>query len=249
MRVRRRYFFAAVASPFMVMIILLALPIFMLAGISPETTRESTFEFNNEQLANRFYPQFKDWAMEDKTPQRDATLCIGSSSMGLWKTIDEDLAPLEVIHRGFGGSQMSDVLVFKDFFNRYEAARIIVYQGDNDLAQSSNIDSFIDQCKTFVKSMHKVRADTEIYFISIKPSVRRAARTSVYAEANARLKAFCDSDDRLHYIDIFTPMLDEAGNPRAELMAADQLHINEAAYALWTGIVRDALGLDPLVVR
>ena len=41
-------------------------------------------------------------------------------------------------------------------------------------------------------------------------------------------------------------MLDQAGNPRAELMAADQLHINEAAYALWTKIAREALALDPL---
>jgi hypothetical protein len=60
------------------------------------------------------------------------------------------------------------------------------------------------------------------------------------------LKALCASDDRLFFIDIFSPMLDQAGNPRAELMAADQLHINEAAYALWTKIAREALALDPL---
>ncbi len=246
MSVRRGYSIVSEPSSFIVILALLALPISIVAGARAESLQESTFQFSDEQLGNRFYQQFKNWAMEDKTPQRNATLCIGSSSMRLWKTIDKDLAPLEILHRGFGGSQMSDVLVFQNFFNRYEAARIIVYQGDNDLAQSNNIDSFINHCKTFIKSIHDVRADTEIYFISIKPSVRRADRTPVYAEANTRLKALCASDDRLFFIDIFSPMLDQAGNPRAELMAADQLHINEAAYALWTKIAREALALDPL---
>lgn len=213
------------------------------------STTEGVYAFNEQQRSNRFFEIFKNWANTDLTPRQTATLCIGSSSMRLWRTLAEDLVPLELINRGFGGSQMSDVLVFQSYFNRFEAERIIVYQGDNDLAQSDNIDKFIDECRSFVKSIHSTRADTSIYFISIKPSIRRAVRTSVYAEANARLKVFCDSDDRLHYIDIFTPMLDEAGNPRAELMADDMLHINAKGYALWTGIVRDALGLDPLGLR
>ena len=44
-----------------------------------------------------------------------AVLCIGSSSMRMWHpTIKEDLAPLTVIPRGFGGSTMNDLLYFAD---------------------------------------------------------------------------------------------------------------------------------------
>jgi hypothetical protein len=228
---------------------LLSLQTPMIADNGAAAAEGPPFKFTDEQRGNRFYSQFKSWAIEDEIPRRNATLCVGSSSMRGWRTIAEDLAPLEILHRGFGGSRMTDVLVFQDFFNRYEAERIIVYEGDNDLARSSNIDGFIDQCKAFVESVHSVRADTEIYFLAIKPSVRRANRTQVFGEANARLEAFCASDERLFFIDVFSPMLDEDGNPRAELMANDQLHLNEEAYALWTQITREALGLDPLDAR
>ena len=43
-----------------------------------------------------------------------AIVLTGSSSFARWATMKEDLAPLTVIPRGFGGSTMADVLYYVD---------------------------------------------------------------------------------------------------------------------------------------
>jgi lysophospholipase L1-like esterase len=39
------------------------------------------------------------------------------------------------------------------------------------------------------------------------------------------------------FIDVFTPMLDEHGQPRSELFVDDGLHMNASGYALWRRII------------
>jgi len=39
----------------------------------------------------------------------EAIVLTGSSSFARWQTMEEDLAPLTVLPRGFGGSTMADV--------------------------------------------------------------------------------------------------------------------------------------------
>ncbi len=53
----------------------------------------------------RFEKDIQAFETEDKTspPPPGAIVCTGSSSMRMWRSIHEDLAPLTIIHRGFGG--------------------------------------------------------------------------------------------------------------------------------------------------
>ena len=48
-------------------------------------------------------------------------------------------------------------------------------------------------------------------------------------------------DPRLAFADVVPPMLDAAGQPRAELFVADRLHLSEAGYAVWQPIVAPLL--------
>ena len=171
--------------------------------------------------------------------------------MRLWKTIDEDLAPLDILHRGFGGSRMKNVVTFLDFFDRYEAETILVYEGDNDLSGPwSKIDrDFIDPTLEFIAHVQERRPETEIYFIAIKPSPARESASERFAAANARLAEICASDPKLHFIDVFNPMLGPDGKPDPTLFSRDRLHMNEKGYALWTRIIREAMGLPPKTVK
>ena len=45
---------------------------------------------------------------------KGAIVLTGSSSFARWRTMEEDLAPLTVVPRGFGGSTMADVLHYVD---------------------------------------------------------------------------------------------------------------------------------------
>lgn len=140
---------------------------------------------------------------------------------------------------------MSDVLLFRNFFARYEAARVLVYEGDNDLAGGgSDVAGFLRQCGQFIDAIFAARPDAEIHFISVKPSVKRAPRIEVFREANAGLRKLCESDERLGVIDVFSPLLDRPAGPPPDIFAEDRLHLNEKGYAIWRSAIREALGLN-----
>jgi lysophospholipase L1-like esterase len=56
-------------------------------------------------------------------------------------------------------------------------------------------------------------------------------------ETNAQIRDYADSDGKVEYIDVFTPMLDASGEPRRELFRADALHLNAQGYALWKQVI------------
>ena len=71
-------------------------------------------------------------------PKPGTIVFAGSSSFVRWNTLVDDMKPLEVINRGFGGSQMSDLDYYaKRIVNVYRPKAVLVYEGDNDLAASS----------------------------------------------------------------------------------------------------------------
>ncbi len=205
---------------------------------------EHEFTFTPAQATNEFLVDFVRWVGEDagKLPRRDSVLAVGSSSMRLWKTIHEDLAPLDIIHRGFGGSTMQQVLQMMDFFTRYQAGTVLVYEGDNDFMNSELApEEYATQCKEFIGGIRAGRPDARIFFISTKPSPARAQIMPRVAKANELVKQICETGDNLVFIDVFTPMLGPDSKPRPELFIADATHLNEKGYALWKDVVRRQL--------
>ena len=61
-------------------------------------------------------------------------------------------------------------------------------------------------------------------------------------EANALLAGYVRTLPNSDYIDIFTPMLDLQGAPRAELFGPDRLHMSDAGYRLWRSVIADYVG-------
>jgi len=210
-----------------------------------------SYTFSSEQARHHFLRPFVLWAIEDidHFPDSETVVFIGSSSIKRWDTLEEDFAPLPVLNRGFGGSTMRDVNVFMDFLMRYESMRIVVYEGDNDLVDdASDIDEdFLDPCRKFIPRWQETLPEAEIYFLSIKPSPARAHATERYREANRRLARLCEEDSRLHFVDVFTPMLDAEGKIRPELYVADGVHLNARGYSLWTRIIRGHLNPSEVV--
>src|SRR5690606_29530466 len=108
-------------------------------------------------------------------PPEEAILCIGSSSMRGWHgKITEDLSPLTVIPRGFGGSNMNDVLHYMDrVVLPYKPRAILLYEGDNDMAHGISPEAFLKVFQTFVARLHSELPETRVYVLSVKPSIAR----------------------------------------------------------------------------
>ena len=176
-------------------------------------------------------------------PVRGAIVATGSSSMRGWHSrIAKDLAPLTIIPRGFGGSNMYDVVHFvQELVLRHQPRAVLLYEGDNDVAAGVEPQAIVQQFEAFIAVVHESLPETRIYTLSIKPSIARWSMWEAMQTANELLKARCAEDDRLIYVDVATPMLTAEGEPRKDIFVADMLHMNDKGYDVWRSVVQPVL--------
>lgn len=173
-----------------------------------------------------------------RAPAPGGVLFAGSSSIRLWTALEHEFPGVPIINRGFGGSQMEDLLRYVDrLVLAYRPRIVFVYEGDNDLNAGDAPETLLAEYRELVRRIHERLPQTRIGFISIKPSPSRWHLAPSVRRANEMVRDFTATDPRLFYVDVFTPMLGADGAPRPELYLADRLHMSEAGYAIW----RDAV--------
>ena len=190
--------------------------------------------------------EIADFEEQDRAnpPAPGAVLFTGSSSIRMWSTLAQDMQPLRVLNRGFGGSHIDHVNYFAPrIVLPYRPCAVVLYAGDNDLSEGTGKtpESVLADFEHFVSIVHGAWPDVPVYFLSIKPSRLRWDRWPLMREANARIGDFARATPGVEYVDVATPMLSEKGLPRAELFAFDGLHLNARGYALWTSILKPLL--------
>jgi lysophospholipase L1-like esterase len=175
-------------------------------------------------------------------PPTKAVLLIGSSSIRKWTNAPAQFPTHQLINRGFGGSHLSDSVAFVGrIVIPYQPRLILLYAGDNDLAAGKSPEQVCADFKAFVAKVQTALPETRIAFIAIKPSPSRMEFIQPIKTANRLIQEFIANNPKLVYVDVFTPMLGEDGQPRAELFVSDQLHLSDAGYKLWAGIVKPVL--------
>lgn len=193
----------------------------------------------------RFESAIQEFEKQDATnpPPAGAIVCTGSSSMRMWHAmIHQDLAPLTVVARGFGGSNMNDLLTFADrIVIAYRPRAVVIYEGDNDIAQGISPPAIRDKFVALVEKIHKQLPKARIYCLSAKPSIARWKIWPKMQQANRLLSAECQRDPRLTFVDIAGGMLDEQGHVKTDLFIADGLHMNRKGYVIWRDTLRPIL--------
>jgi lysophospholipase L1-like esterase len=177
-------------------------------------------------------------------PKPGGIVFTGSSSIVRWATLLDDMKPLPVINRAFGGSQYSDVNEFaKRIVTVYRPSAVVVYAGDNDLAEKSpkTPESVAGDVRQFVQIVRTDLPDTWIYVLSIKPSELRWKQWPNMKAANQMIQEFLRTQQRAQYIDVATPMFDGQGNLPEDLFVADGLHPTPKCYVIWTSIIKPVL--------
>jgi lysophospholipase L1-like esterase len=87
---------------------------------------------------------------------------------------------------------------------------------------------------------------TRILYIGIKPSIKRWALIDKIRAANNLIREHiaAQKNDKLVFLDIERSMLGDDGNPRADLLQDDELHLNKEGYKIWTKLLREHI-VDP----
>jgi lysophospholipase L1-like esterase len=176
----------------------------------------------------------------ENPPPACPVLFVGSSSIRMWSTLKEDMAPLPVLNRGFGGSTISQSnLYFDRIVAAYRPRAIVFYAGENDLDGGLSPATAASEFRRFMELKRATLGKTPVFYISAKPSKLRFGQLPRQSELNAAIRQIAESSSDLTFIDVVTPMLGD-GQPQ-DLYVEDGLHMNAAGYAIWRGLVRDAL--------
>lgn len=167
---------------------------------------------------------------------------VGSSSIRLWK-LKESFPTLATANHGFGGSQIIDsVHFFERIVKPVQPRMIVVYAGDNDIGQGKSPQTVADDFQQFAKkAKEQLPGCQKIVYIAIKPSVKRWALAEKMTECNQLIRGYCEKDAKLEFLDIWQPMLDSDGQPQADLLREDGLHMTDAGYKIWNDLLTPLL--------
>jgi lysophospholipase L1-like esterase len=188
-----------------------------------------------------FEPEIRAFEAADRSmpPRPGGVVFVGSSSIRNWTTVAADFPGVLVLNRGFGGSTLADVVHYEDrIVLPYRPHLVVLYAGDNDLAQGRAPEQVLADYRVFVARLRSALPTARLAFVSIKPSPSRRTFIDLAREANRRIRMEIAGDTLSTFVDVFTSMLDAAGQPRPELFEADSLHMNRAGYRLWHSLLQ-----------
>ena len=193
----------------------------------------------------RFVKDFEKFARLDREtppPKKNLTLFTGSSTIRRWNTLSKDFPEIPVLNRGFGGSQLHQVLHhFDDLFPRYKPVRIVLYCGENDLWDGKAVEQALTEFTTLVTRIRKILPKTPLVYLSCKPSPKRMSKWKTYQELNGKIRTLCEKDPLLTFVDLSTILLGPDGKPAPGIWDKDQLHVNQAGYDRMTKLLAPLL--------
>ena len=179
------------------------------------------------------------------TNPHDLIAFYGSSSIRLWVHLKEDLAPLNVINLGFGGSSFIWCIYhFDTLFKDIEPKQIVIYVGDNDIGQGADAQTVFERFVELKQKIRKRYGSIKIHFMSIKPSPQRDYLIPVIKESNRLIEGEVAKDGG-RFINIYDKMLINGHNPSSSYFLSDLLHLNRRGYMEWKEVVRKHFQLDP----
>ena len=171
-----------------------------------------------------------------------ALLFLGSSYIRFWTNIRKDLDYPDIIHRGFGGSNLRDVAYYVErIVYPHQPKAIYMYVG-NDIVDSDKDKSPEQVLELFKYTVNVIRRkfpNTPITWLYISPSERRWGVWDKVQIANKFIEDYCKDSKNLFTIQFANHFLGEDGLPIKKLYREDKLHYNEEGYVVWGNAIKD----------
>lgn len=169
----------------------------------------------------------------------------GSSSIRLWKSLQQDFSGYAVLNCGFGGSRLTDCVRFA---NRLVIPRkpsaIVIYAGDNDLASGVLPEKVFQSFKQLYAIFRGYSPSIPIAFVSVKPSPARLMFLDNILKFNELVETFLKTQSETEYIDVCSDMLGHDRKPIQSLFRSDQVHLSPAGYEILRKEIGEFLSQD-----
>lgn len=162
----------------------------------------------------------------------------GSSSIRLWHSVEEDFKKYNPVNLGFGGSTLEACAhFFKRIMQPLHPKHFIIYAGDNDLGDGRKP---LEVHRYFIElsnHIHTYFGTTSFSYVSIKASPLRWQINEKIQQANHLIKNTIERHANMHFVDVYSRMIDDRGRPVAQYYCADGLHLSDAGYAVWKEVL------------
>ena len=180
-------------------------------------------------------------ATEDKECD---VLFFGSSSIRLWKSLQEDMAPLKVVNRGYGGAMLRDIHYNYETVLAEYRPKAFVFYCDNDLGgfdRDLKPTQLFDLYRLLVERLKADYPDCPIYILSIKFNENRVAKREDHRLFNTLMEDYAKWADGVTFVDVNSPLLRADGSVDNGYFESDLLHVNRKGYAVWTSVLKPML--------
>tara|TARA_B100000575_G_scaffold27705_1_gene18736 strand:+ start:1711 stop:3069 length:1359 start_codon:yes stop_codon:yes gene_type:complete len=179
--------------------------------------------------------------VEENKNMEAPIIFYGSSTIRLWKSLNEDFKDVDLINLGFGGAYIDSLSKnFNLLIKFLNPKAIVIYLGGNDLNLSLSPEEIIFKIKKFVQKINKKYPNTNIGYITIKPSVERKNKLSDIKKINKGVKLIANNFPNLVYIDVYNKLLDK-GEVTSKFLLQDGLHLNKKGYKVLTRAVKEKI--------
>jgi lysophospholipase L1-like esterase len=177
---------------------------------------------------------------QQSPPAPGSVICIGSSHMQFWKSVQADLAPLTVRNFGVGGSRMTHAadLFVDNLVIPFKPRAVILYEGSNDINAGTKPEEVLANFQKLHRRLHAALPEARLYVLSVVPSPgKRFEKIADLRKANALIAQECASQPWMKFIDITEPLIGADGKPRAELFIPGDIHMLPAGYVVWKSVI------------
>lgn len=176
---------------------------------------------------------------------RGKTIFSGSSSILMWKdthlyfkTLYKEQGQQNYYNRGFGGSQICHLLInYKQIFlgkNKWNnPKRIVLYSGDNDLANNLTPNQIVEHYKLLITDLRDAGVHAPIYLITVKPSPKRLYMVELIEGVGNLMKIELEKLKNVYVINPFSEFFDEKGELKKNYYRDDELHLRPIVYKMW----------------
>lgn len=179
-----------------------------------------------------------------QAPPKEPILFIGSSSFTNWKDVQDYFPTHTILNRAFGGSSLPHLLLYaEEVIFRYNPKQIVIYCGENDLTggPSINADSILFRFQRLHALIRSRLAKVPVVYLSMKPSPSRRKYLTTMQEGNEKIKSFIDNQAHTQFIDVYSSMINAAGDINPSIFLSDSLHMNKKGYQLWQPLIEPFL--------
>ena len=206
-----------------------------------------------ELTGKKWEDEIKKLEVLDKkeTYSNQAVLFIGSSSIRLWKSIEEDLDTYEPIKRGYGGAHYYDIIHFTNrLVSPHKVKAIAIFVANDITGKENGINNqtvnrdlspkeVLRLVKYVTKEIRKSHEKVPVFFIETTPTSKRWKVWDKISKANDLIENYTSKSENLYYINTRSFYIGSDGMPNDSLFVKDKLHLNREGYKLWGKIIKE----------